>query len=192
MKADEPQAERTGTWWERAGNEGENWLILGGTLLVGLALVLSRVGWIGVVLLFTVTGWAGWGAWLWHERHERRRLIAAARASEERFKKAFDLSPLIITVASLAMMKHWRPATSPMPPTTPAPTNSFSARWQSCASCVRSTRWPLNAHNAKPAATSIAAEELKPEFKGTSPSISRFAPDNGTPARRSCAATPAT
>ena len=48
-----------------------------------------------------------------------------------------------------------------------APTNSFSARWQARASCLRSMVWPLTFNRAAPVETSMAADELSPEPKGT-------------------------
>jgi hypothetical protein len=51
-----------------------------------------------------------------------------------------------------------------------APTNSFSARWQSRASAGRECLTPMSAGDTAVAvATSTAAELLNPEPRGTSP-----------------------
>ena len=57
-----------------------------------------------------------------------------------------------------------------------------SARWQSCATWIRSSSISEFARNASADATSIAAEEANPAPIGTSPLITRLAPETRCPA----------
>jgi PAS domain S-box-containing protein len=82
----------------------QGWLLPGAVLVITLAVLLGLSGglsgWIGLAVLALLVGWS---VWLWQRRTARlQQLAEAARASEERFAKAFDLSPFAITVTSLA------------------------------------------------------------------------------------------
>lgn len=83
--------------------ERSSWLP-GGLLVAGLSVLLwgqnSWAGWLGLLLLAVLTAW---GRWSWRCHHDRlKHLTAQAQASDERFARVFNLSPLLITVTELA------------------------------------------------------------------------------------------